>query len=167
MMCLKNNNKGFTLIELLLYTVIAAGLLLSVTALLSLLIQSRTKNETMSVVNQNGLQIMQFITQTTRNAKTITTPVVGADGSVLQLQDSVGQNINFDMSSGTLYLNKSNQIFNLSSSNIVVSNLKFSNLSSDPARNSIKIEFTLSYNNAANRSEYNYTQTFYDTATLR
>ncbi len=162
-----NDNRGFTLIELLLYTVIAAGLLLSITALLSLLIQSRTKNETISLIDQEGLQIIQIITQETRNAKMVISPLVSASSTVLQIQNNLGQDIKFDLASNTLYMSKSNQILNLSSSNILVSGLQFSNLSSDMSRNSIKIEFNLSYNNVSNRTEYNYSQTFYDTATLR
>jgi len=161
------NNRGFTLIELLLYTVIAAGLLLAITAMIALLSKSRIKNQTIGTVEQQGEQIMQIINQEIRNSKMVTVPTNGNSGTTLQLQDIFGQPIIFDLASTTLRATKSNQTTAISSNRITVSELQFLNLSPDNLHNSIKIKFTLSYNNIAGRIEYNYSQTFYGTATLR
>lgn len=161
------NNRGFTLIELLLYTVIAAGLLLSITAMISLLTQARIKNRAISTVEQQGTQILQIISQEIRNSSMITSPPNGASGTTLQLQNISGQNVMFDLSSSTIRETKLNQTTPLSSNNIVISDLQFSNLTPDNTHNSIKIKFVLSYNNLAGRIENNYSQTFYGTATLR
>ncbi len=161
------NNRGFTLIELLLYTVIAAGLLLSITAMIALLSQSRIKNQTISTVEQQGTQILQIINQEIRNSSIVISPANGVSGTTLQLQDINGKNTTFNLSSSTLNETKLNQTTPISSNNIIVSNLKFLNLTPDNIHNSIKINFTLNYNNIASRIEYNYSQTFYDTATLR
>lgn len=164
---LKNNCRGFTLIELLLYTVIAAGLLLAITAMIALLTQSRVKNQTINTVEQQGAQILQIISQEIRNSTTVVSPTNGVGGAVLQLQDISGQNITFDTSSNTLRETKLGQTVSLSSNNLIISDLQFLNLTPDTTHNSIKITFTLSYNNLAGRTEYNYSQTFYGTATLR
>ncbi len=161
------NNRGFTLIELLLYTVIAAWLLLSITAMIALLSQSRIKNQTISTVEQQGTQILQIINQEIRNSSIVISPANGVSGTTLQLQDINGKNTTFNLSSSTLNETKLNQTTPISSNNIIVSNLKFLNLTPDNIHNSIKINFTLNYNNIASRIEYNYSQTFYDTATLR
>lgn len=161
------NNRGFTLIELLLYTVIAAGLLLSITAMIALLTQARIKNRAISTVEQQGTQILQIISQEIRNSSTVTSPTNGTNGTTLQLQNISGQTVIFDLSSSTIRETKLNQTTPLSSNNIVISDLQFSNLTSDNIHNSIKIKFILSYNNIAGRIENNYSQTFYGTATLR
>ena len=161
------NNRGFTLIELLLYTVIAAGLLLSITAMIALLTQSRVKNKTISTIEQQGVQILQIISQEIRNSSAITSPPNGSGGTTLQLQNISGQNTIFNLTSTTLRETKLGQIIPLSSNNIIVNNLEFLNLTSDNAHNSVKIKFTLNYNNTAGRIEYNYSQNFYGSATLR
>lgn len=161
------NNRGFTLIELLLYTVIAAGLLLSITAMIALLTQSRIKNQTISLVEQQGIQIIQTMSQEIRNSIAVISPTNGTDGTTLQLQDASGQNIIFNLSSSTLQKTKLGQTVSISANNLILSDLHFINLTPDNIHNSIKIKFTLNYNNIAGRNEYNYSQTFYDTATLR
>jgi len=161
------NNRGFTLIELLLYTVIAAGLLLSITAMISLLIQSRIKNQTISIVEQEGTQILQIITQEIRNSTTVVNPSSGTIGDNLQIQNSSGQNTAFSIADNTLVQTKNGQTTGMLSNQVLISDLKFINLTPDSTHNSIKITFTLSYNNIAGRNEYSYSQTFYDTATLR
>jgi len=164
---LKNNRRGFTLIELLLYTVIAAGLLLAITAMIALLTQSRVKNQTINMVEQQGAQILQLLSQEIRNSVVVISPTNESGGTTLQLQDFSGQNITFDISSNTLRETKLGQTVTLSSNSLLVSDLQFLNLTPDNTHNSIKINFTLSYNNIAGRTEYNYSQTFYGTATLR
>jgi type II secretory pathway pseudopilin PulG len=161
------NSRGFTLIELLLYTVIAAGLLLSITAMIALLTQSRIKNQTISLVEQQGVQILQIISQEIRNSAAIISPANGTDSTTLQLQNASGQNIIFNLSNSTLQETKLGQTISISANNLILSDLHFINLTPDNTHNSVKIKFTLSYNNIAGRNEYNYSQTFYDTATLR
>lgn len=161
------NNRGFTLIELLLYTVIAACLLLAITAMISLLTQSRVKNRTISSVEQQGTQILQILNQEIRNSIVVISPTNGNSGNTLQLQDFSGKNTTFDVVSGTLRETILNQTVSLSSNLLIVSDLQLTNLTPNNLQNSIKIKFTLNYNNVANRTEYNYSQTFYGTATLR
>jgi len=163
----QNNNRGFTLIELLLYTVIAACLLLAITAMIALLTQSRVKNKTISLVEQQGTQILQILNQEIRNSVVIISPTNGNSGDTLQVQDFSGKNTTFNVTSGTLRETILNQTISLSSNQLVVTDLHFANLTPNSLQNSIKIKFTLSYNNIANRTEYNYSQTFYGTATLR
>lgn len=161
------DNRGFTLIELLLYTVIAACLLLAITVMIALLTQSRVKNRTISSVEQQGTQILQILNQEIRNSAVIIFPTNGNSGNTLQLQDFSGKNTTFDVVNGTLRETILNQTIPLSSNHLIVSDLQFTNLTPNNLQNSIKIKFTLNYNNVANRTEYNYSQTFYGTATLR
>lgn len=161
------DNRGFTLIELLLYTVIAVCLLLAITVMIALLTQSRVKNRTISSVEQQGTQILQILNQEIRNSAVIIFPTNGNSSNTLQLQDFSGKNTTFDVVNGTLRETILNQTIPLSSNHLIVSDLQFTNLTPNNLQNSIKIKFTLNYNNVANRTEYNYSQTFYGTATLR
>ena len=97
----------------------------------------------------------------------VVSPTNGNSGNTLQLQDFSGKNTTFDVASGTLRETILNQIIPLSSNILIISDLQFTNLTPNNLQNSIKIKFTLNYNNVANRTEYNYSQTFYGTATLR
>src|SRR3990167_4758552 len=76
---------GFTLIELLLYVAISSVMLLITSLFLQTLLQSRIKNQTIAEVEQQGLQAMQLITQTARNAETITSPSQSASDPSLTL----------------------------------------------------------------------------------
>lgn len=142
---MKNNHKGFTLIELLLYVSIVGAVILSVSAFLPLLMQSRVKNQTISEVEQQGVQVMQLITQTGRNA------------------DSINFTTAFDLSGGTIRQNS----IALTNSRVVASNLTFQNLSRTGTPGTIRIQFTLTHINPEGRQEYNFSKTFYGTATIR
>ena len=59
---------GFTLVELLLYVGISSAILLASSLFLATLLESRIKNQTIAEVEQQGLAVMQIITQDIRNA---------------------------------------------------------------------------------------------------
>ncbi len=159
-------NSGFTLVELLLYIFVASGILLSLVALVALLIQSRVKNQTVSMVEQQGAQIIQLISQEINNAKTITAPTIGNASNVLQFQDINNQAEQISLVSSTLYLNKNNKSYFLNPTTIQAANLQIKNLGV-AAHDSIKIQFDLNYNNLSGLNQYSYTQTFYATANIR
>ena len=142
---MSNVQKGFTLIELLLYVSIVGAMILSVSAILPLLMQSRVKNQTIAEVEQQGIQVMQLITQTGRNATDINFTSA------------------FDLSGGTIRQNS----IALTNSRIVASNLTFTNLSRAGTHGTIRIQFALTHINPSGRNEYDYNKTFYGTASLR
>ena len=138
-------NKGFTLIELLLYVSIIGAMILSISGFLSLLMQSLVKNQTISEVEQQGVQVMQIITQTGRNATDINFTTA------------------FDLSAGTIRQNS----IALTNSRVVASSLTFTNLSRTGTPGAMRIQFTLAHVNPSGRNEYDYSKTFYATSTLR
>lgn len=163
-------NNGFTLIELLLYVSIIGVMVLSVAGFLSLLMQSRVKNQTISEVEQQGLQVMQMITQTVRNAEAITSPAPGASASSLTLEVITATNdpTIFDLSSGVIRIKEGvNSAVSLTNSRVVASDLTFRNISRASTPGTIRIQFTLTHVNPSGRNEYSYSKTFYDSATLR
>ncbi|HEU0085638.1 MAG TPA: prepilin-type N-terminal cleavage/methylation domain-containing protein [Candidatus Paceibacterota bacterium] len=138
-------NQGFTLIELLLYISIAAVILLLTSLFLAELLQSRVKNQTLTEVEQQGLHVMQIITQTGRNA---------GDTNFVD---------SFDLSDGVI----TEDGIALTNSLVFASDLTFQNLSRIDTPGTVRIQFTLSHINPENRNEYDYQKTFIGSATLR
>jgi Tfp pilus assembly protein PilW len=158
-------NKGFTLIELLLYVGTVALLLIALVGVLSFLYSSRVKNQTIAEVEQQGLQAMQIMTQTIRNATSISSPASGSNGASLTLGvvDASKSPTIFDVSSGVLRIKEgAGSAVNLTNSRVSVTSIDFHNLNA-----SVKITFTVSYVNPNNRNEYIFSQNFYATANVR
>ncbi len=163
--------KGFTLIELLLYVGIVAAIVFSIAGFLSLLMQSRVKNQTIAEVEQQGVHVMQLITQTVRNADSINSPAQGEGDDVLSLQvfDSTKSPTVFEIVDNAFTIKEGTAArVSITSSRVIASNpLLFQNLSRTGTPGTIRIQFTLTHVNPSGRNEYNYTKTFYGTATLR
>lgn len=75
--------QGYTLIELLLYVAIIGTLLTSVVYFFGTTLDARTKNQSILEVNDQGTALMDYLTQTIRNATSITTPTIGTAGPLL------------------------------------------------------------------------------------
>ena len=164
-------NSGFTLIELLLYVAVASVMLLVISVFLSTLLESRIKNQTIAEVEQQGLQVMQIITQTARNAEAISDPSAGESANELTLDvvDASKDPTFFELSGGGVLLIKEgvgSQI-SLTNSRVTMSGFLVSNLSRASTPGTIRIQFTLTHTNPAGRNEYSFTKTFTGSATLR
>lgn len=171
---LKNDNRkfsrGFTLIELLLYVSISSIILLVSIFFLQTLLESRIKNQTITEVEQQGLQVMQLITQTIRNADSVNSPGLGVSAPLLSVNtNTVDFNPTvFDLSHGVIRIKEgAASVVSLTNSRVTVSALSFSNFSRIRTPDSIRIQFTISYLNSVGRNEYNFTKTFTSSATLR
>jgi Tfp pilus assembly protein PilW len=164
------HKSGFTIIELLLYVAISSIILLVSSLFFLTLLEARTKNQVIAEVEQQGIQIMQIITQTIRNADTINSPTIGTSGASLSVNTTISSTTPsvFDLSSGVIRIKEgTNAVINLSNSKVVVSNLSFSNLSRASTPGVIKISFTISAVNNSNRNEYSFSSPFVASASLR
>ena len=162
--------KGFTLIELLLYIGISSIMLLIISVFLSLLIESRIKNQTVAEVEQQGLQVMEIITQTARNADAINTPTQGTSAPSLSLAVIPPANnpTLFNLSGSVIYITENiNTPVALTNTRVIVSGLLFQNLSLAGTPGTIRIQFTLTHINTSGRNEYSFAKTFIGSATLR
>jgi prepilin-type N-terminal cleavage/methylation domain-containing protein len=161
---------GFTLIELLLYIVILVIILSAVSALLFGILQSRVKNQTVAEVEQQGIQVMQIITQTLRNATAISSPGAGASSPTLSINTTTVANnpTVFDLSGGVIRITEGlGSSVALNNALVTASGLTFQNLTGSSTPGTIRITFTLTRLNPSGRNEYDYVQTFYGSATLR
>lgn len=162
---------GFTLIEVLLYVNIVGVVLTIISVFLVIFLNARVKNQVVAEVERQGNQTMQLITQTIRNADTITAPAIGVSAASTTLTVPTGANSPtiFDLSTGVIRITEgAGSAEALTSNRVTASALSFHNLTrvSDNV-GVLRIQFTLTHINPGNKNEYNYSQTFYGTASLR
>ena len=162
--------RGFTLVETLLYVSIISALVLIMSIFLFLLLEAKTKAETVWEVNSEGARAMRIITQAIRSSQSLTVPTQGNSGSVLTLSVSDGTKnpivVNSD-SSNLQIKEGTGAIIPLTSSKVAVSALSFDNLSRGTSHGTVRIQFTLTHTNPSGRNEYSYTRTFYGSASLK
>lgn len=167
---MKKTYAGFTLVELLLYISIASVMLLAISAFLSVLLESRIKNQTVAEVEQQGLQVMQRITHVARNASGINTPTQGASATSLSLATYTGVTnpTVFDLSAGTIRVKEgASAVVSLTNSKVTASELTFQNLTRTGTAGAVHVQFTLSYVNTSGNNAYSYTKTFNAGVALR
>lgn len=164
------HQRGFTLIELLLYVSIVGTLLLSMTMFFALSVDSRVKNQSVSEVDQQGVAAMDYITQTIRNASSITSPAAAGSAASLTLvvpTASLSPTV-FDLSGTTLQVKEgSGAAVALTNAKVQASSLTFKNLSPSPSNKLVQVSFTIGRVNPASRNEYSYQKTFVGSAAVR
>jgi len=162
--------EGYTLLELLLYISLYSIIMLSVMALLLTLLEVRVKSRTLAEVDQQGVQIVQLITQSLRNADNVNSPAAGATAALLSL-DMPGTSLDptvFDLSNGIVRISETGgAAVVLNNSQVTVSNLTFTNLTRPGTAGNVRVQFSVTYVNPEGRNEYNYSKTFTADASLR
>lgn len=169
-MIISQKQSGFTLIEMLLYIALSSIVLLALSQFFVLSLSIRAKAQSVAEVEQQGSLALKTMTQIIRNASAITVPTAGAASSSLTITVPTGVKSPtiFDLSGGVLRIKEgAGSPINLTDSRVAVTNLVFSNLSVTADHGTVRIQFTLSRINASSTNEYNYTQNFSGTATLR
>lgn len=171
----QHSQRGFTLIELLLYVAILSIVISSIIFVAISTITQRVRNQAVAEVNYQGEVVMNQITQSMRNSGSLNTPTIGNSGGSLSLNTAVAVN------NPTVYDSVSDGLRNrlrireggagtsnyLTNNKVTISGLTFTNVAITGSRDSVKIQYTISAYNPANRPELNYQKTFYGTATLR
>lgn len=167
---MKNNKQGFTLVELLLYVATIFLFVLSIGGLYFLILQTRAKSQVIAEVEQQGLQVMQIMTQTIRNGTAINSPTPSQSATSVSVNttDSAKSPTVFDVSEGAVRIAEgASTAVNITSSQIFPTTLTIQNFSRTGTPNTVRIQLTLTYINPTGRGEYSYTKTFYASATLR
>lgn len=138
--------RGSTLIELLIYMVLIGIVVGAILPLLFMSAEDRLLQQTISVVEQNGTQVLQDVTLRIRNAERIVSPTMGQTGSVLVLQTSSGSTnpTVIGWNSGALMIVESTHVQTITSSQIAVVDFIVRNTSTSSTRQSAEISFHLS-----------------------
>ncbi len=137
---------GVTLIELLLFLGIFAVVSIAILPLLFLAIDSRIRQQTMAVVEQNGMQLMQNMSYVVHGSERILDPPLNATGSVLALQTGSGAltPTMIGVSSGAIILVRHTTREVITSSEMTVSNFVVRNTSTSADRQSVRVSFDVS-----------------------
>ena len=161
---------GFTLLELILYISLLAAMLMVFSIFLGVLFRGRIKNQTITEVHQQAMQVMQLMTQTIRNAEGINFPPLGTEAQSLSLNvlDAAKDPTIFDVSGDIIHVTEGvGSAIPLTSSRVIASDFSFKNLSRNDISGIIQIQFTLTHVNPGGRNEYDYTKVFYGSESLR
>ena len=166
----RRSQKGYTLIELILYITVLGSLLMGISLFFVTATSARVKNQTIAEVDRQGTTALEYVTQTIRNASSITSPAAGGTGSSLTLvvpTSSLSPTI-FSVSSGVLQVQEgASAAVGLTNSKVTISSLTFKNLSRSGTPGVVQVSFIVTRVNAGNRNEYDYQKTFTATAALR
>ncbi|HEX3568779.1 MAG TPA: type II secretion system protein [Candidatus Saccharimonadales bacterium] len=161
---------GFTLIELLLYVAIVGSLLLAVVTFYGMTLDQRIKNQAIAEVNQQGTQVMDQMTQTIRNATSITTPTTAASGStlILVVPTAASSPTTFALNGTALQITEgTGSAIALTGTRVKVGSVAFTNLTRSGTNGIIQISFVVSYANNTGRTTYDYQKTFTSSAEVR
>lgn len=165
------NRRGFTLLEIVLYLSVAAAVLYAASLLYSTAALSEVRNHARVEVEESAGHTLRTLTQAIRNAESVTTPASLASGEslVLVMSEAAENPTTITLVGGVVLLQEgSGSPVPLSSSEEVeVGELQFSNRSETSVSDSIQIEFSMSYRSLSDRSEFEYAETYYGTATTR
>ena len=159
----RRRQAGYTLIELLLYVAISGMLLTGVVGFFGLVTEARVKNQSISEVDEQGAAAMDYITQTIRNATSISSPVVGATGASLTLVVPTGalSPTIFSLSGTVLQVKEgAAAAIPLTSNEVQVSSLTFHNLTRTGTGGIVQVSFVVTRTNPNNRTEFEYQKTF-------
>lgn len=158
-----NNKKGLNLIETIIYLGFTIIILPVIFYFFNIAIQTMTKNQIIADVERSAALITQILTQTIRNADRVNLPLLGENSSTLSLiifSGAATTTATFDLNNGKIQMKEgaSAAVF-LNSSDVVVSNLLFSNAGRGGTLGSIKVQFNL--------NKDIYSKLYYVSASLR
>ncbi|MFZ4631710.1 MAG: PulJ/GspJ family protein [Patescibacteria group bacterium] len=159
----QKNKQGFTLVELLLYVSIMGTLVLTISSFMNAVSQAKEKNQIISEIEQQGINITQLLNQNIKAAANITAPLPGVSGSSLTLSfsDASRNPTVFKLVGSGLMINLAGgSDIALTNSKVTVTNFLCANYGKTGAPDSINCRFTLSAVDSFGRSEYSYTKNF-------
>jgi Tfp pilus assembly protein PilW len=148
---------GFTLIEFLIYVGIVATILIITTGFLWNIIFGNIKETSYQEVQQNGRFALTKINQEIKKAAGINSPPPAGSANSLSLamaDASLNPTI-FDAVDGKLKITQgTNGPYELTTDEVRVSNLLFTNLSYENTPGTVQVEMTIDHVNPSNRVEY-------------
>jgi hypothetical protein len=145
-------------------------IVLAVSLVFQITLASRIKNQTIAEVEQQGIQVVQMISQTIRNSSSITSPAQNNSDVQLIVAVPTGANspTTFSLSNGAVQMKEgAAAAVPLTNTKVTATGLTFVNSSRAATPGSVRYQFTLTYINNSGRNEYDFTKTFYGTASLR
>src|SRR3989338_1415748 len=162
--------RGFTLIETLLTLAIASVLISVIAGFVLLLLDNRLRTEIRTDVEFQGIQTMERLLATVRQAEAVISPAVGvsAESMSIDVLDNNNDPTTITWGDNTLWMREGGDPpIALTSRNIVVSSVSFEYRTTSTTPGHVYIEFTLAHANPSGRAKYAYIKTFYGSASMR
>ena len=143
---LTQQRKGVSLVELLLFIAVISVVALALFPLLFSTTEDRLLQQTISIVEQSGQQILQTIGQQVRHSEKIILPEQGGTGTILHLQTGSGGTnpVIIGLSTGAVILIQGTKQQTLSSGQVAVEQLVFTPTSASAQRQSVLVKLRLS-----------------------
>ncbi len=134
---------GTTLIELLIFLAIMGIVMAVAVPMLFMASENRLLQQTMSLVEQNGTQVIQNIGLKIRNAETILSPAPGQTGNVLVLQTGSGSTnpTIVALQSGSVVIIQRSTLEEISNEQVAIEELRIRNTSTSSVSQSIAVSF--------------------------
>lgn len=158
------NNNGFTLLETLIYSVLLGFILFAVVSFGLLISGVNQRNFVMSEVHNSARLAQEVINKKIKEAKNIISPVSGTSSDQLVFENFSGGSEIISISDGVIKINNG-QIFNITSQNVLISDLNFINLGNSEI-DSVKFSYSVAYKNNAS-VEFAYDLDLKSVATVR
>lgn len=137
--------EGSTLIEMVLFMALLAMSIGVVIALLISANDNRIRQQTLSGVEQTGVQVMQILSRRIRSAERVIDPPMGSSGRVLALQMAATYEDPTIISlwSGGIVVARHDSLQSLSATQVTILDLVVRNTSVSAARPSVLVSFTV------------------------
>jgi len=166
--------KGFTLVEVLIYLAIIGITIASFVAFSMQISDSKIKNYVVEEVQANARVALDIMSQKIKSANGVNTVLstFDVDPGELSLSMADGSKnptvFDLDQNDGILQITQgTDDPVSLTSDEVKITNLVFTNVSSGGTYENIRIEMTVEFNNAGTDIEYDYSQTYQTTINLR
>ena len=161
--------KGFTLIEVLIYIAIIGIVVTSFITFSLSISETKNKNYVIQEVHANSRVALNLISQKIRGTQGVVNPTEGDTSNTLVLDiPDTDDNLTFNVEGNVLNITEGTAIpLAITSDEVKVTNLVFSNLTPTGERANIMVEITVEYNNAGTDIEYTYSQNLQTAVSLR
>ncbi len=162
----KTKHQAFTLIEVLIYSGITAIVLGSLLSYIFLVSSVRNKNYIREEIQSNLRIALNFISKEIRAADGIVLPVKGSSSPILKLT-SLSTQTTFFLSKGQIFITKNGTSTPITSNQIYVSDINFSNLSISEKKDIINIKLSASNLDSVSSVDYKYNLTLHTSTQKR
>jgi prepilin-type N-terminal cleavage/methylation domain-containing protein len=167
-------NQGFTLIETLIYIAIIGIVISSFVGFSVSVSDSRGKTYVVQEVQANMREALNTVLVALRESNDVNTAAstFGTDPGFLSLSMASSTvnptTIGLDSDNGVMGIKRgSSATTSVTSSEVNITNLVFTNLTSSTTRENIRMEIKVEYNNTSTSSIYNYVQSATTSTSLR
>lgn len=156
------------MVEILLYLTILSTIIFAIAGFIVFTLATNAKNGVIADVEQQANQVLSLIEEIGQSATAVTVPSIGATGSNLTFTTPTASPAVFTLSSGVITLSEGGGApIAITNSHVTASGFSVSNLSAAGTSGTVRVQFTLSYNNNSGRSEFGYTNNYTSAVTSR